>query len=46
MRNAYLALFAIGIAFVTIGFSGQRTFIYIGLAFLLIAVIRLVRRTS
>lgn len=40
MRNAYIAFFALGIAFIAIGLSGQRTFIYIGIVFLVIALLR------
>jgi hypothetical protein len=42
MRNAHFAFFALGIAFIAIGFSGthQRAFIYIGLVFLIIALLR------
>jgi hypothetical protein len=38
-----MAFFALAIAFIGIGISGQRTFLYVGTAFLVIAVLRLVR---
>lgn len=40
MRNAYIAFLAIGIAFIAIGFRGQRAFLYIGIVFLVIAFLR------
>lgn len=40
MRNAAIAFLAIGLAFIAIGLSGQRTFIYIGIAFLVVALLR------
>ena len=44
MRNAHLVLLVIGIAFIAIGISGQRTFIPIGIVFLILGAIRLRRR--
>ncbi len=43
MRTASMAFFAVAIAFIGIGISGQRTFLYVGIAFLVIAVLRLIR---
>jgi hypothetical protein len=43
MRTLYMAFFSIAIAFVAIGLSGHRTFLYIGIAFLILAIVRLVR---
>jgi hypothetical protein len=43
MRKLYLGLFAIGVAFIGIGISGQRTFLYVGLLFLLMALFRFLR---
>lgn len=40
MRNAHFAFLTLGIAFIAIGLSGQRAFIYIGLVFLIIAFLR------
>jgi hypothetical protein len=37
------AFFALAIAFIAIGLSGQRTFIYIGIVFLVVALLRLRR---
>jgi hypothetical protein len=45
MRVAALAFFAIATAFLGIGISGQRTFIYVGIAFLIIAIIQLKRNS-
>ena len=46
MRRIWLVFFALAIAFITIGLSGQRTFLYVGLAFMVIAILRLARRGS
>ncbi len=43
MRTAYMAFFALAIAFIGIGISGQRTFLYVGIVFLVVAVLRLRR---
>lgn len=40
MRNAAIAFLVLGIAFIAIGLSGQRTFIYIGIAFLVVALLQ------
>ena len=37
------AFLALAIAFIAIGLSGQRTFIYIGIVFLVVALLRLRR---
>ena len=41
-----MAFFALAIAFIGIGISGQRMFLYIGIAFLVIAVLRLMRSSA
>ena len=46
MRTASMAFFALAIAFIGIGISGQRTFLYVGIAFLVIAVLRLIRSST
>lgn len=46
MHRVWLVFFALAVAFITIGFSGQRTFIYIGIAFLVIALFRLIPRRT
>jgi hypothetical protein len=43
MRIASMAFFALSIAFIGIGITGQRTFLYVGFAFLALAIARLVR---
>jgi hypothetical protein len=43
MRTASMIFFGIAIAFIGIGITGQRTFLYIGIAFLVLAVVRLLR---
>ncbi len=43
MRNAYIAFLALGIAFIAIGYRGQKTFLYIGFVFLIIALLRIFR---
>lgn len=43
MRNAYIAFLVLGIVFISIGYRGQRTFVVIGLVFLIIALLRLLR---
>jgi hypothetical protein len=43
MRNAG-PFFILAIAFVAVGLAGHRTFIYVGIAFLVIALVRLRRR--
>lgn len=46
MPNSSIAFFAIAIAFIAIGIGGQRAFIYIGIVFLVIAVLRWRRRRN
>jgi hypothetical protein len=43
MRTLSMAFFAIAIAFIGIGITGQRTFLYVGITFLVLAVVRLLR---
>jgi hypothetical protein len=43
MRHVHFAFFAIAIAFIGIGLSGQRAFTYLGIAFIFIALLRLLR---
>jgi hypothetical protein len=43
MRRLWLVFFALAVAFITIGLSGQRNFLYAGIAFLVIALLRLAR---
>jgi hypothetical protein len=38
-----MVFFSIGIAFVCIGLTSQRTFLFIGIAFIVLAIARLVR---
>ena len=44
MRRSYLGFFAIGIAFIGIGLSSQRSFLYIGLVFLIISLAVFLRK--
>ncbi|MCM3903634.1 MAG: hypothetical protein ND866_18180 [Pyrinomonadaceae bacterium] len=39
MRYAPFPFFALAIAFIAIGASGQRTFIYVGIVFLILALV-------
>lgn len=39
MRYAPFPFFALGIAFIAIGATGQRTFIYVGIVFLVLALV-------
>lgn len=39
MRYSFAPFLVLGIAFIAIGFSGQRAFIYIGIAFLAIGLV-------
>jgi hypothetical protein len=44
MRNVALVFLVLAIAFIAIGLSGQRTFIYVGVAFLAVALLRFLPR--
>jgi hypothetical protein len=46
MRTVSLAFFALAIAFIGVGISGQRTFLYLGIVFLVLASLRLFRSSS
>lgn len=46
MQKAPYAFIALGIAFIAIGVASQRAFLYIGIAFLVIAFIGLFRSRS
>ena len=40
MRNAVMVFLILAIAFITIGLSGRRSFIFVGIAFLVVALLR------
>ena len=40
MRNAAMVFLILAIAFIAIGLSGRRTFIFVGIAFLVVALLR------
>ena len=40
MRNTAMVFLILAIAFITIGLSGRRTFIFVGIAFLVVALLR------
>lgn len=40
MRNVAVVFLILAIAFLAIGLSGRRTFIFVGLAFLVVALLR------
>jgi hypothetical protein len=44
MRNAAVVFLILAIAFITIGLSGRRTFLFVGVAFLVVALLRWARR--
>ena len=44
MRRSYLGFFSIGIAFIGIGLSAQRSFLYIGIVFLIISLAVFLRK--
>jgi len=44
MRRSYLAFFSMGVAFIGIGLSTQRSFLYIGLVFLIISLAVFLRK--
>lgn len=46
MRTISLAFFAIAIAFFGIGISGHRTLLYVGIIFLALAILQLVRNSK
>ena len=46
MRTIAMIFFSIGIAFVCIGLTANRVFLYVGLAFLILAIARLVRSSK
>ena len=39
MRYSFAPFLALGITFIAIGASGQRTFIYVGIVFLVLALV-------
>lgn len=43
MRTISMVFFSIGIALVTIGLTANRTFLYVGVAFLVLAIARLIQ---
>jgi hypothetical protein len=44
MRNIAIVFLVLAIAFIAIGISGQRTFLFVGLAFLVVAMLRFLPR--
>jgi LPXTG-motif cell wall-anchored protein len=44
MRYAFAPFLVLAIAFIVIGMTGQRAFIYIGIAFLILAMVMMKRR--
>ena len=44
MRYSFAPFLALAIAFIAIGVSGQRTFIYFGIVFLILALVMLRKR--
>ena len=44
MRYAPFPFFALAIAFIAIGATGQRTFIYVGIVFLVLALVMILKR--
>ena len=45
MHRVWLVFFSLAVAFITIGLTSQRTFLYVGLGFLFVAIYRLARRS-
>jgi hypothetical protein len=46
MKKLSVVFLVLAIAFIVIGLSGQRAFIYIGIAFLAVAILRSLPRRS
>jgi LPXTG-motif cell wall-anchored protein len=46
MRYAPFSFVALAIAFIAIGVSGQRTFIYVGIVFLALAIVMMRKRRN
>ncbi len=44
MRNVAYVFFVLAIAFIALGISGQRAFLFIGLAFMVVGLLRLLPR--
>jgi hypothetical protein len=44
MRNISLVFLVLAVAFIALGISGQRTFLFVGLAFLVVAMLRFLPR--
>jgi hypothetical protein len=44
MRTIPLVFLVLAIAFIALGISGQRTFLFVGLAFLVVAMLRFLPR--
>jgi hypothetical protein len=44
MRNIAYVFLVLAIAFIALGISGQRTFLFVGLAFLIVAMLRFLPR--
>ena len=40
MRNAAMVFLVLAIAFIALGLSGRRTFLFVGMAFLVVALLR------
>ena len=46
MRYRFAPFLALAIAFIAIGVTGQRTFVYIGIVFLILALVMLRKRRN
>lgn len=44
MRNIALVFLVLAIAFIALGISGQQTFLFVGLAFLVVEILRFLPR--
>ncbi len=44
MRNVGYVFLVLAIAFIALGISGNRTFIYVGIAFLFVGILRMLPR--